>query len=115
MSLKNTLLIILTLLLASPALSQYNPARWQTVDTITYQDDDNDENYLIITAGNTSKLWQIYPCSGVLQVDTAAFDTFTRSRTFYLTIKATDAAGIYSKRVAKAVLTKPRNAVITMQ
>jgi hypothetical protein len=115
MLLKNLPLIILILLLQKPALSQYNPARWQTVDTITYQDPENDEQYLIITAGNTSKLWQIYPCSGVLQVDTNAWNTFIRQRTFYLTIKATDAAGLSTKRVVKAVLTKPRNAVITMQ
>ena len=108
-------LIYILLIATLPTFGQYNQARWQSVDTITYQDEDNDENYFTITAGNTSKLWQIYPCSGILQVDTSAFGTFTRSRTFYLTIKATDAAGIYTKRVAKAVLTKPRNAVITMQ
>jgi len=108
-------IIYILLTISLPTFGQFNPDRWKTLDTITYNDPENDEQYLIITAGNTSKLWQIYPCSGVLQIDTTAFGTFIRSRTFYLTIKATDAAGLSTKRVAKAVLTKPRNAVITMQ
>jgi hypothetical protein len=95
--------------------AQFNPERWKTVDTITYQDEDMDENYLVITAGNTSKLWQIYPCSGILQVDTNAFNLFVTQKTYYLTIKATDAAGKYAKRVAKIVLTKPRNSIVIMQ
>lgn len=108
-------LLILLILLPILTAAQFNPEKWQTIDTITYQDPENDENYFVITAGNTAKHFQIYPCSGILQIDTNAFNLFTRSKTYYLTIKVTDASGLYAKKVAKVVLNKPRNATVTMQ
>jgi hypothetical protein len=108
-------LLLILILLPMLTAAQFNPEKWQTVDTITYQDPEQDENYFTITAGNTAKHFQIYPCSGVFQIDTNAFNLFTRSKTYYITIKATDASGLFNKRVAKVVLTKPRNAIVTMQ
>lgn len=108
-------LLVILLLTTLQTNGQYNAARWFICDTITYQDPENDENYLTITSGNTLKHWQIYPCSGILQVDTNAFNLFTYSKTYYLTITATDASGLKTKRVAKAVLKKPKQVTITMQ
>lgn len=107
--------IILLILLPLLTFAQFNPERWQTVDTIYYQDQDGDENYLTISAGNTSGMFQIMPCSGILQCDTAAWAPVIRSKTYYLTIKATDASGLTVRKVAKVVLTKPRKYIVTMQ
>ena len=108
-------LIVILLLLPMFTMAQFNPEKWQSIDTITYQDPEQDENYFVITAGNTAKHFQIYPCSGVFQIDTNAFNLFTRSKTYYITIKTTDASGLFTKKVAKVVLTKPKNVTVTMQ
>lgn len=64
------------------------------------------EHYWTITAGNTNKVFAIMPCSGDVRVDSLVYDTFITSKTFYLTIRSTDAGGLYAITKRKVTLKK---------
>ena len=71
---------------------------------------DNDaggsEIYWTITAGNSDKTFVVTPCSGQIKADTNIYSTFARSKTYYLTLRATDQGGLYVVQKLKIVLTK---------
>ena len=86
--------------------AQFNAGKYETLGTAVCTDDDGDEVYFTITAGNTDKYFQILPCSGLLQVDTIAYTKFLRQKTFYITIACTDPQKYVDKDVYKITLRK---------
>lgn len=101
-------MLFFSLLILSPILSQaqWQFAKYQSIDTLCCDDEDGDECYFTIIAGNASGLFAITPCSGVIKVDTAAYASFVRSRTFTLTFAASDPQKNVRKRVYKIQLLK---------
>ena len=82
--------------------------KFEPVGTIHAHDPDTlaPEIYYTITAGNSEKVFVIAPCSGIIKADTNIYGKFTYSKTYYLTCRATDQAGLYSIQKVKIVLTK---------
>ena len=102
--------IYLALLLLVPAFS-YSQSFWGKYEHVAFlKASDNDQGgsefYWTITAGNTNKVFIITPCSGELKADTNVYKTFTYSKTYYLTCRATDQGGLYSVDKIKVVLSK---------
>lgn len=85
--------------------------KFEPVCSIHANDPDQIDNevYYTITAGNTEKMFVITPCTGIIKHDTSVYSTFTRSKTYYLTCRATDQGGLYSVKKLKIVLTKTAN------
>ena len=71
-------------------------------------DPEGEEVYWLITAGNTGGYFSITPCSGVVQMDSTAYNAFVTQKTWTVTFKATDPEGLYSKTVRKIVVKKSR-------
>lgn len=94
-----TLLLILVLL-------QFAAGKYQTVCRFEAHDDDGDEIYWTIKSGNTGGFYQILPCSAVLQVDTAAYQSFKMQRVWTLKIAASDPARNTDVITAKITLRK---------
>ena len=102
--------IYLVLLLLAPCFS-YSQSFWgkyEHVTTLSGHDEDKggSEFYWTITAGNTNKVFIVTPCTGELRVDTTVYKTFSTSKTYYLTCRATDQGGLYSADKIKVVLSK---------
>jgi len=85
--------------------------KYEYVATLHAHDNDNggSELYWTITAGNADKTFIITPCSGQLKADTNIYSSFQRSKTIYLTCRATDQGGLYSVQKVKVILTKTNN------
>jgi len=99
--------IVFLLLLISLQLSaQFNAGKYQDIHVMECTDQDGDEVYWTITAGNTDKFYQILPCSGLLQVDTMAYTKFLRQKTWTLTVACTDPQKNMAKSVYKVTLKK---------
>ena len=93
---------ILLMLLASITMH----AQSITVGRIQATDPEGTEVVFSISSGNTGSFFTITPCSGVIKVKPAAYDSFVYRRTWTLVIKATDETGLYSKTTRKIVLLK---------
>jgi hypothetical protein len=101
---------LIVLLLFVPLFS-FSQAYWQKYEHVTNlkasdKDQGGSEFYWTITGGNLSKVFIITPCSGELKADTNVYKTFTYSKTYYLTCRATDQGGLYSVDKIKVVLSK---------
>lgn len=95
------------ILLINTASAQFNAAGFRDVKSIECIDEDGDEVYFTITAGNTGGYFQILPVSGMLQVDTMAYTSFIRQRTWYITVGCTDPQKNTGRSKYKIVLKKP--------
>jgi hypothetical protein len=93
-------LIFLLLPLLSFSQSKISIGRLEAVDP------EGEEVYWTITAGNTGGYFSITPCSGIVKMDTLAYDVFITQKTWTITFKATDPQGLYSKTVRKIVVKK---------
>jgi len=110
MKLKFIIVFILTLG-SFFASSQIYPDRYQLIGSVRATDDDNDELGWSITAGNTDKFFIITPCSGVIKVDTIAYNSFLRQRTWTITIRATDPYNAIDISKRKVILKKSATGV----
>ena len=99
-------IVIFLLLVSMQLAAQFNAGRYQDIHIMECTDQDGDEVYWTITAGNTDKFYQILPCSGLLQVDTVAYTKFPRQKTWTLTIACTDPQKNTAKSVYKVTLKK---------
>lgn len=95
-------------MLFAPLLSfaQWQAGKYQSICVIEAQDPEGDEIYFTITAGNSTGYYQITPCTGVVQVDTLAYNAFIRQKTWTITITCYDPQKNYSKKVIKITLRK---------
>jgi hypothetical protein len=80
--------------------------KYWTCGMLVYTDPEEDEGFWVITAGNTSKFFIIHPCSGIVQVDTMAYNSFVTQKTFTLKFKVTDHVGNSATTTRKIVLKK---------
>jgi hypothetical protein len=99
------ILLLLFLCISLQGFSQIPVARLEATDP------EGEEVYWVITAGNTQKFFSITPCSAVIKVDSMAYNSFIRQKTFYITFKASDPQGNYSKTVRKIILKKTSSGV----
>lgn len=99
-------LILILFLLPLFAHAQWQAGKYESICTIECLDPEGDEVYFTITAGNSAGYFQIQPCSGIIQVDTIAYTTFLRQRTFTLTFACTDTQKNTSKQQRKITLKK---------
>lgn len=101
-------LLFIFILIGLGAFSQPYWGKYEHVAYLKYADNDilGNEAYWSITAGNSTKVFIITPCSGELKVDTNVYKTFVRSKTYYLSCRATDQGGLYGVEKLKVVLTK---------
>lgn len=88
-------------------LAQFEPGKYWNVGFVQATDQDaGSELVYTITAGNTGKYFVVTPCSGIVKVDTLAYTSFTYSRTWHLTIKASDMEGNFVKTTGTVILRK---------
>jgi len=101
-------LIFIFLLLPLIGFAQFNPAKYFDCGSIYAYDPDlgNEEIVWSITAGNASGYFVILPCSGLVRVDTSAYETFITQKTYTLTFKITDIEKNYVKTTRKVLLKK---------
>jgi hypothetical protein len=99
-------IVIFLLLVSMQLAAQFNAGKYQDIHVMECTDQDGDEVYFTITAGNTDGFYQILPCSGLLQVDTLAYTKFLRQKTWTLTIACTDPRKYTDKSVYKVTLKK---------
>jgi hypothetical protein len=102
------LFLVVLLFLATGLSAQTFWGRYIHICSLQYQDLDagGPEAYWTITAGNTPKVFVITPCSGDVRVDSAVYTTFITQKTFTLTFRSTDQAGIYATQKRKITLKK---------
>lgn len=103
---KKIFLILIVLACSCGLFAQFDLGKYENLGTVVCTDDDGDEVYFTITAGNTDKYFQVYPCSGLLQVDTIAYTKFIRQKTWYITIGCTDPQKNTARSVYKVTLRK---------
>lgn len=101
-------LLFILLLLPLFSLGQFNPAKYWNVGSIYAADPDLGDEQIVwsITAGNTLKYFVILPCSGLVRVDTTAYNSFITQKTFTITFKVADPEGNYTKTTRKILLKK---------
>jgi len=97
---------VLFLMLSVSVSAQFNAGKYQNLGTAVCNDPDGDEAYFTITAGNTDQYFQIFPCSGLIQVDTNAYTKFLRQKTWSITIACTDPQKNIARSVYKITLRK---------
>lgn len=107
------LILILFITLGLGVKSQTFWGKYVHVCNLESTDPEGGETYWTINAGNTPKVFAIMPCSGELKVDTTVYSTFVNSKTFTLTIRSTDALGLYAVAKRKVTLKKALGVRIT--
>ena len=101
-------LFIILLFLPILGFGQFNPAKYWNVGSIYAADPDLGDEEIVwsITAGNSAGYFVILPCSGLVRVDTLAYNSFITQKTFTLTFKVADPEGNYVKTTRKVLLKK---------
>lgn len=103
-----TWITIILIAISTACFGQFNPAKYWNVGSIYAADPDLGDEEIVwsITSGNTSGRFVILPCSGLVRVDTLAYDSFITQKTFTLTFKVSDPEGNYVKTTRKVLLKK---------
>lgn len=103
---KKLLLILLVLPLLS--FGQFNPFKYWDCGSVYASDPDLGDEQVVwsITAGNSAGYFIILPCTGLVRVDTMAYNAFITQKTFTLTVKVADPEGNYVKTTRKVLLKK---------
>ena len=101
-------LLLIFLLFPLIVSAQFNPDKYWRVGALhdTLPDWGDEQVTWTIYSGNTGSYFVTLPCSGILKVDTMAYNSFVTSKTWTLKIKCTDPTGKYSYATRKVLLKK---------
>jgi hypothetical protein len=108
-----TKLLILLILVSMSSFAQFQDAKYKPLFQLQAFDPEGDECYFTITAGNSAGYFGITPCTGIVKVDTMAYETFIRQKTFNITFACTDPQKNTSKTIRKIVLKKDAQGIKT--